>query len=793
MRLSHPERVQAMPHDPVESLLSRLTNVQQTGEREWSATCPVHDDSVSSLHIGYGRESGHERDAMLNCKAGCETKSILDKVGLGFRDLFATRNGQAESNGHARTNGANGHAKQKRRIDAVYHYRDESGVVLFDVVRFEPKTFRQGQPKERGGWTWNVQGVRRVLYRLPELTKASPSRPVFIVEGEKDVHALESMSALATTNAGGAGKWTAEYNESFRGRNVFIVPDNDDPGRKHAQQVAAQLHGIATRVRILELPDLPVKGDVSDWIAAGGTVEKLKAMMQATPDWQPSANVATDARPHDATTAGAEMARAAAKNSREFSSQIDAERLSDEYLHVRPRHALVNSSIYRHTTAGRFAEQSETHLRAEVREDVALRIDAINKEIRESKGDEAKLYSVNCSLVSNVIDAIKSQIQRAECEPPFWLKDRGRSRNCLVVGNGILDVDRLIEGGAGPFFNHTADFFTTVAIPYAYDPHATCPVWQAFLQRNLEGDASRIAILQEFFGYCLTPDTSFHAFLMMHGEGSNGKSVACSVLRGMLGNDSISTVPLEAFGERFQLFQTLGKLANICTEVGEIDKVAEGHLKSFVSGDPMSFERKFRDNILARPTAKLVLATNTLPRIADRTQGIWRRMIVMPFTVVIGKEERIRGLDSTEHWAGIGELPGVLNWAIDGLRRLLTQGDFTKSKLVEEAREEFRSEVNPARRFLLDSYHESPDVEIEKQVAYTAYKSWSESTGHRPLADGPFGKEVLRVFPRVQAIRRQIAGKRVQLYVGLCEGVKPAEVGLFDTVHQGEESDDIWK
>lgn len=153
------------------------------------------------------------------------------------------------------------------RIAATYDYTDEQGKLLFQLVRFEPKEFRQRQPDGKGGWVWNLQGVYRVLYRLPQLLAASPERTVFLVEGEKDVHSLEALGLLATTNPMGAGKWEPVYSEWLSGRRVVILPDNDEAGEHHAGLVARALIGVAAAVFVVRLPGLPAKGDVSDWLA----------------------------------------------------------------------------------------------------------------------------------------------------------------------------------------------------------------------------------------------------------------------------------------------------------------------------------------------------------------------------------------------------------------------------------------------------------------------------------------------------------------------------------------------
>ncbi|EJN17928.1 hypothetical protein PMI36_05345 [Pseudomonas sp. GM79] len=168
-----------------------------------------------------------------------------------------------------------------RRISACYDYTDEDGNDLFQVVRYEPKDFRQRRPDGKGGWMWSVKGVRQVPYRLPQLLDTPWDTPVFVVEGEKDVLRLESLGLVATCNAGGAGKWPNALNKHFARRHVVILADNDEPGRQHADKVCRALSQAEAEVRVLSLPGLLPKGDVSDWLDAGGTVEQLLQMVNA--------------------------------------------------------------------------------------------------------------------------------------------------------------------------------------------------------------------------------------------------------------------------------------------------------------------------------------------------------------------------------------------------------------------------------------------------------------------------------------------------------------------------------
>lgn len=218
--------------DPVERVLEALRgiglNPRRAGEG-WTCQCPGHDDRNPSLSISQGSDGR----ALLNCHGPCghDLERILARLNLKPSDLFAEKQDRAE-------------------ITEQYDYRDEHDRVVFQVVRMVPKTFRQRRPDGMGGWIWNLQGVKRILYRLPEVLDAiSLGDVIYVVEGEKDVHALELIGATATTNAGGAGKWDAAYARTLaNAERVIIVADNDDPGLAHAYAIQASLNGTPSMI-----------------------------------------------------------------------------------------------------------------------------------------------------------------------------------------------------------------------------------------------------------------------------------------------------------------------------------------------------------------------------------------------------------------------------------------------------------------------------------------------------------------------------------------------------------------
>ena len=185
-------------------------------------------------------------------------------------------------------------APWQKEIESTYDYLTSQGTLFFQTVRFKTSpgaekdiAQRQPDPKDRSRWLWSLKGVRPVLYRLPELAAADPDEWVHVVEGEKDTDRLVSQGLVATTNPMGAGKWRKYYNAPLKGRRVVVIPDNDTAGQLHAQDVGDKLQGVAAEVRLLELGELPEKGDISDWLDAGHTVGELADLVHATPGYQP--------------------------------------------------------------------------------------------------------------------------------------------------------------------------------------------------------------------------------------------------------------------------------------------------------------------------------------------------------------------------------------------------------------------------------------------------------------------------------------------------------------------------
>ena len=213
---------------------------------------------------------------LVHCHAGCDQALVISE--LKARNLWPSiaRSTPTALPTPVQINIGQG----KGQILATYDYINEDGELLYQAVRYEPKDFRQRAPNPDGTWRWSIKGVRRVLYRLPEvLVAAAEGRTVYICEGEKDVEAARSLGLVATCNAMGAdngtgNKWLPEFGEVFRGASVVVVPDQDEPGERHAEWVIQSLKGVAKTVKV----SCPASGkDLADWIEAGATAADIEA------------------------------------------------------------------------------------------------------------------------------------------------------------------------------------------------------------------------------------------------------------------------------------------------------------------------------------------------------------------------------------------------------------------------------------------------------------------------------------------------------------------------------------
>lgn len=248
-----------------EIALSRLGGIRKAG-KGYLATCPCHHDQHQSLSL----TEGNDGKALLYCHAGCEYGDIIKALNLELIPKI-------------------GISDQSPQIVAIYDYTDMDGELLYQVVRYQPKNFKQRKPDAAGGWTWNIDGIQKTLYHLPEVIQAiRGNRRVFVVEGEKDADNLCRQGQTATTLSGGAStRWPPYLIPLFENANVCIIPDNDEPGIKYAHYVASILVGWC---KSLKLVTVPIGQDVSDYLGVQ-SIDNLLNMVDNAGEYEPQGAV----------------------------------------------------------------------------------------------------------------------------------------------------------------------------------------------------------------------------------------------------------------------------------------------------------------------------------------------------------------------------------------------------------------------------------------------------------------------------------------------------------------------
>ena len=297
----------------------------------------------------------------------------------------------------------------------------------------------------------------------------------------------------------------------------------------------------------------------------------------------------------------------------------------------------------------------------------------------------------------------------------------------LNVHNGTLVLGR---DGTVTLRDHRKEDLFTYTLPYSYDPQAECPLWQHFLDRVLP-EAESQQVLGEFIGYCMMPGHDFEKMLLLYGEGLNGKSVTLEVIEALLGTFNVSYLSLsDLTNDEVKRAGIEGKMLNISHESGK--DVNPNVLKQLTSGERVLVKHLYHNPYETCNYGKLAAAFNILPR-AENTFGFFRRLIILAYQVTIPPEEIDRQLASKLK----GELPGILNWTLKQLARLVSRGEFTRSECCEKALERYRLQSDSVRLFLNEQC-EPCEFTTAGQDIFNAYRNYCVSSSLKSLGKTRF-------------------------------------------------------
>jgi putative DNA primase/helicase len=365
--------------------------------------------------------------------------------------------------------------------------------------------------------------------------------------------------------------------------------------------------------------------------------------------------------------------------------------------------------------------------------------------------------------ISNLLDALGAiTLLSSDVDAPSWIDDTEHPDGGPIVAcaNGLLRVrDRsLLPHGPG--------FFNIVSVPYDFDPKATAPEWETFLRRIWPGDVDAVRALQEWFGYVLSGRTDQQKILLIKGPTRSGKGTIARVLAELVGRKNLAGPTLAGMGSNFGLSSLIGKPLAVISDArltGKDGGQVVERLLTISGEDTIDIDRKFRDLWTGKLPTRLVILTNELPSFGDSSGVIARRFIVLNMTVSwLGKEDT--GL--TEKLAA--EMPGILNWALDGLARLQRNGRITDPASSRESVLIMQDTASPISAFVRERCATGPNSAVPVDLLWTTWREWAEDSGIPAGNKQIFGRNLQSVVPQLHRTRpRDGAGQQVPTYAGI--------------------------
>ncbi|MFE1771207.1 phage/plasmid primase, P4 family [Streptomyces sp. NPDC059008] len=366
--------------------------------------------------------------------------------------------------------------------------------------------------------------------------------------------------------------------------------------------------------------------------------------------------------------------------------------------------------------------------------------------------------------IGNLLDALGAiTLLPTEVDAPAWLGKGGAEQDgtpIVACQNGLLRIrDReLLPHGPG--------FFNLVSVPFDYDPQATAPTWHWFLNEIWPNDPDAIEALQEWFGYVLSGRTDQQKILLMVGPSRSGKGTIARVLKELVGKENLAGPTLAGLGTNFGLSTLVGKPLAVIADArlaGNDNSQVVERLLTISGEDTIDIDRKYREVWTGKLPTRLVILSNELPHFGDSSGVIARRFVLLNMTVSwLGKE------DPTLFSRLVAEMPGILNWALDGLARLEAKGRITEPACSREAVATMQDTASPTSAFVRERCATGPACSVPVDALWTVWREWAEDNNVRPGTKQVFGRNLLSVVPQLTRTRpRDASGERIATYSGI--------------------------
>ncbi len=669
------------------------------------------------------------------------------------------------------------------RPSRTWTYQNASGELLGYVARYD----LEDGSKEVVPWTYTSSGwgmgqwpEPRPLYGLPHLA-ARPDVPVLVVEGEPSTDAAVKFAGgvyVVVTWPGGGHAWKKADFTPLYGRRVLLWPDADlskagnkidvlpqdqQPGWKTMQAIAAELAPHCPEVKIID------PGHVLDrkhgWDAAdsGFTWATFK-------EWAiPRVSIYTPPPTPEVTAMPVKHLPSAVPRARlnedvfifsatplETASVFQKSLPDDgkvlfwrgEFYTWNGHRYVVRDAVYLHQMLYHFMSSCLTY-----------------KNNPKTGDSEVVSFSPNKAHIENVMHALRAVCFVNLPEPPSWIT---QEQGDVPAGEIIAFRNGFLHARTRRLFPSTPRLFITGSLDFDYDPSAPAPrAWLTFLNTMWENDKDSIRALSEMFGYLLTDDTSLQKAFLLIGPPRCGKGTILRVLENMVGQHNRASPSLAGIGTQFGLQPLIGKRVAMVSDArlsGKQDQqpIVENILR-ITGEDAITLDRKHTTAWSGKLSSRFVMASNETPSFSDASTALANRFVMFKFTVsYLGREDP--GLTSRL----LPELPGIILWALDGLANLQARGHFISPESSRELAEEMIEQSSPISAFVAEKCVVHPDAAVDRNDLFAVWKTWCQSQGmEHPGTMVTFGRRLSAAFPSIGRSQPRDSGTRLNMYTGI--------------------------
>ncbi len=685
--------------------------------------CPAHDDKHASLTITKGRKC-----TLFYCHAGCTIDEILGVVGLEKKDTFYDVEPRSP-NWRAYVE-----SREKRKIEAVYNYFSINGSYAFTKIRLEGKKIIYGKlQNERFAYGLGHDVGRKnykAIYGSPQtINKAiAEGRPIFIPEGEKDVDTLIKQG-YTTFTYGGVNDWQSDFATLVQGAEVFILVDNDEPGKRVAEIIQNDIKAVAKSSKIIvPMPDTP-KADITDYFSAGHSKQEFEQMLQQEQRTVKEA-VREGVSKHDTLiTPQGQQDRPLERVLKDLhaeqyeTSDKGFGRLFADVFKDKHRYNPSRKDFMRYD-GKRWIDDIEglsARASAKALSDALVRY-AVNV---DTEGKYLKAVATLCNIRNR-----NNMLQDSKDVYFFDNEQLDTNDYFLNVQNGTLD---LTEDNP-KFVKHSPDMLLSKICNAEYNPAADCKEWKKFLSEIMQDDREKILYLQKIAGLSLTGNTEQETCFILYGSTTrNGKSTFCETLIYLLGDYALTMKPESlAVKQNLDSRQASGDIARLAgcrfcnaSEPPKRMLFDTALLKSLLGRDSITARHLHQREFSFIPKFKLVINTNYLPTITDDTVFSSGRINVISFDRHFEPQEQDKDLKN--RLRDKQELSGILNWCIEGLRLYRQQG-LEPPQAVQTATNTYRTDSDKIGNFINECLTKTGRNSKAKDI-YEVYSKWCEENG----------------------------------------------------------------